>query len=172
MLMTTAVKRMGENQLGVRGLVIITDLAGATAGHLTLFSLPIMKKLITMIEAWPMRPKAEHVLNMPSFFESMHNMMQSMQKQKMRDRTKVHKVGDMTALHGDIGTEILPAEYGGTNGTLAELTQHWKTAVTANRELLMNVSQFKTDESKRPGKPKSHADLFGIEGSFRKLDID
>ena len=34
----------------VKGLVIISDMEGASANHLTLFNLPVMKKLITMLE--------------------------------------------------------------------------------------------------------------------------
>ena len=66
----------GEEQMVIQGLVIISDLEGASAAHLTLFNLAVMKKLITMLEtAWPMKPKAEHVLNMPKVFESMHNLI-------------------------------------------------------------------------------------------------
>jgi len=171
MVMTTSVQK-SEEQMVIKGLVIISDMAGATAGHLTLFSLPTMKKLLTMLEAWPMQPKAEHILNMPSIFETMHNFFQGSKKKKMQERTVVHKAGDLTKLHEDLGTEILPADYGGSNGTIAELKEYWKTEVNANRVKLMSFNEFKTDESKRPGKPKSHADHFGIEGSFRKLDID
>ena len=77
-----------------------------------------------------MKPKAEHILNMPGFFESMHSIIQvhcisiqdatplvradinpwsisqGMQKEKMRQRTKVHKAGDLSALHEDVGTEV------------------------------------------------------------------
>ena len=31
---------------------------------------------------------------------------------------------------------------------------------------------YKSEENLRQGRPKLHADIFGIEGSFRKLDID
>ena len=93
-----------------------------------------------------MKPKAEHILNMPGFFESMHSIIQvswnsipplmntgqlwfkkcilvmltarenqnsecsygqGMQKEKMRQRTKVHKSGELSALHEDIGTEVV-----------------------------------------------------------------
>jgi len=173
MIMHTAVKKNGEEQMVIKGLVTINDLEGSSASHLTLFNISTIKKLLTMFEtAWPMKPKAEHILNMPSIFESFHNMAQSMMKQKMRDRTHVHKAGDMTALIEELGEEVLPAEYGGSNGTLKELADFWKAEVTANREALMANCEYKTDESKRPGKPKSSADLFGIEGSFRKLEID
>merc|ERR1712181_196046 len=101
--------------------------------------LDIKGKLITMMEtAWPMKPKAEHILNMPGFFESMHSIIQGMQKEKMRQRTRVHRAGDLSAMHDDVGTEILPVEYGGTNGTIAELTAYWKAEVEKERSWLLS----------------------------------
>ena len=41
-----------------------------------------------------------------------------------------------------------------------------------NTDPSLHQTKYKSEENWRRGAPKLHADLFGIEGSFRKLDID
>lgn len=40
------------------------------------------------------------------------------------------------------------------------------------KQFLVQEERFGTDESRRAGKPVTAEDMFGIEGSFRKLDLD
>ena len=49
---------------------------------------------------------------------------------------------------------------------------YWKNRTEESTELLQKLEKFRANESKRPGNPKTTKELFGIEGSFRKLEID
>jgi hypothetical protein len=163
----------GDDQTTICGIVLIQDMAGMTASHALKMNPVVAKKAMTVWQdAYPARPKALHFINMPPVIESVYKMFEGFQKEKMRQRNHVHPKGDLSMMQEDVGLEILPKEYGGTNGTIAELTDYWMKKMEEKRDWLIEQPKFKTDEAKRPGKPKLHSDIFGIEGSFRKLEID
>ncbi|RZC36657.1 CRAL TRIO domain containing protein, partial [Asbolus verrucosus] len=69
-------------------------------------------------------------------------------------------------------TMMLPAEYGGEGGKIDDIVAHWKAKVESYRDWFMEDAQYKTDEKKRPGKPKTTESVFGLDGSFRQLSVD
>jgi hypothetical protein len=50
--------------------------------------------------------------------------------------------------------------------------EKWIQKIEAYNDWYLSDDGFGVDEKKRPGKPKTQEDLFGVEGSFRKLEID
>jgi len=163
----------GDAQASINGVVLIQDMAGMTASHALKMNPVVAKKAMTVWQdAYPTRPKALHFINMPPVIESVYKMFEGFQKEKMKARNHVHPKGDLSKMQEDVGLDILPKEYGGTNGTIAELTDYWVKEMDEKRDWLIEQTKYKTDEAKRPGKPKLHSDIFGIEGSFRKLEID
>ncbi|CAG9567049.1 unnamed protein product [Danaus chrysippus] len=48
---------------------------------------------------------------------------------------------------------------------------YWKAKVESYRDWFLNEEEC-SDESLRPGKPRSSSSLFGVDGSFRQLDVD
>lgn len=79
---------------------------------------------------------------------------------------------DNESLYKEIPKKLLPVEYGGENGTIDDLVKYWEQKVFEYRDYLMEEVKFGTDESKRQAPLKQADALFGVEGSFRKLDVD
>jgi len=171
MMMEAAME--GDSQAQIRGVVLLQDMEGMTTSHALQMTPVVVKKAMTVWqEGYPAQPKALHFLNLPPVMESIYKLFDSFQKEKMRKRNHIHPKGDMTKVIEDLGKEVLPIEYGGTGPSVADLTQYWIQKMEDRREWLMEQTKYKTQEDKRPGKPKLHSDIFGIEGSFRKLEID
>ncbi|XP_064107321.1 alpha-tocopherol transfer protein-like isoform X2 [Macrobrachium nipponense] len=161
-----------DEQASVTACVTVEDCTNFTMQWAALFNLNLMKKMHTLFEeGYPMRPKGLNYINTPAAFDTVFNIFKSFMKEKMKKRIHIHG-SDLESLYKEVPKECLPVEYGGTNGTIEEIKDYWIKRVDARRDWLLEDEKYGVDESKRPGKPKTTVDLFGIEGSFRKLNID
>lgn len=71
----------------VAGVAAIQDLKGVTMAHMTAMTPSLMKQSMTIFQdAMPIRPKIMHHINIPSFFETIYNMMKMFMKEKLKQR--------------------------------------------------------------------------------------
>ncbi|KAK8375019.1 hypothetical protein O3P69_017775 [Scylla paramamosain] len=161
-----------DEQSSVTGYVVMSDNACLSVPHVVALK-PTLARKVTVLwqDGYPMRPKGLNYINTPAAFDTVFNIFRSFMKEKMKKRVHIHG-SDMESLYKQVPREMLPVEYGGTNGTVEEIKNYWLQRLDARRDWLLEDEKYCVDESKRPGKPKTSAELFGIEGSFRKLDVD
>ncbi|KAB7502485.1 Alpha-tocopherol transfer protein-like [Armadillidium nasatum] len=159
-------------QQSVIGVAVLLDFQDFTPNYLLQTTPFLLKKIFTVWqEAYPMRLKAFHYINTPPAFQVILNLAKATLKEKLKQRLYVH-ANYMESLFSHIAKNNLPKEYGGDNGNLKEITENWHKKVNEKRNWLLEDEKYIVDESKRSGKPRTSSDLFGIEGSFRKLNID
>ena len=79
---------------------------------------------------------------------------------------------DLNSLYQHVPQKYLPVEYGGENGTIDQIIEDACNRILENREYFLEESKYGTDEKLRPGKPIDFDTIFGVEGSFRQLNVD
>ncbi|CAB3231191.1 unnamed protein product [Arctia plantaginis] len=162
-----------DDHMTVSGIESIGDMEGLSLGHFLQMTPVVIKKLVAAgQDAAPLRIKGTHYLNTPAGFEKVYNLMKSFLNEKNRNRLYIYNNKNYDAMYKYIPKEILPAEYGGNGGSIEEIIDYWRSKVKEYSAWLEEDFKYKTDESKRPGKPKTAEDMFGVEGSFRQLEFD
>ncbi|KAK6620637.1 hypothetical protein RUM43_010932 [Polyplax serrata] len=164
--------RLLEETTGVGGDIYILDAAVATPAHFAKFTPTLIKKfLVCAQEGYPVKLKEVHVVNVSPLVDTIVNFVKPFLKEKIRNRIFFHTNG-YESLYKYVPKEILPEEYGGFAGPTAAINEQWMKKMETYKDWFQEQETVKADESKRPGKPKTHDDLFGVEGSFKKLVID
>ncbi|XP_013105399.1 alpha-tocopherol transfer protein-like isoform X2 [Stomoxys calcitrans] len=156
----------------INGIVFIGDFEKATLAHFFQVTPSLSKKMTVFAEeAIPLRPKASHFVNTPMGFETIFNIIKPMLSAKQQSRLFVHG-NKMDSLIQQVPLKYLPKEYGGENGSLDEISKEWEQKLDKYREYFKKNAEYGTDEKLRPGKAIDFNSIFGIDGSFRKLDVD
>ena len=78
----------------------------------------------------------------------------------------------LDSLHKYIPQEYLPKDYGGHNGTLQDAIDEWEKRLLEHKEFFEEDVQYKVNEKARIGSRMNLESVFGLEGSFRKLEVD
>lgn len=86
---------------------------------------------------------------------------------------QLHIHTTLDTLEKFIPLDILPNESGGKSGHLLAYYDERKKILKEYRDWFAHDEVHgRVQESLRPGKSKNASDIFGVEGSFKKLDID
>ncbi|KAF2906065.1 hypothetical protein ILUMI_00109 [Ignelater luminosus] len=157
----------------IAGQEAFGDLKGLTVSHAVQVTPSVCKKLVMCVQnSYPTRPKRLIFTNVPSVAERLFHMVKALLKEKIRNRVHVYSEDKLTDLYQVLPQSVLPKEYGGEGDSIAELTVHWKKKVESYKEWFLEDEKYGSNEKLRPGRSYTSAELFGIEGSFRKLMID
>lgn len=109
--------RLKEEIHGVAGDIYILDASVATPAHFAKFTPTIIKKFLVCIqEAYPVKLKQVHVVNISPLVDTIINFVKPFLKEKIRNRIFTHS--NLEAIYEYIPKEILPIEYGGNAGSI------------------------------------------------------
>ncbi|XP_028047811.1 retinol-binding protein pinta isoform X4 [Monomorium pharaonis] len=129
----------------VYGCALFIDVANPTIRHVGQLRPYIIKNIV---HAWqgcyPIRIQSISMINAPEYVEIVLKIFRSFMTEKMRNRLHVYTQNMMHNCFKDIPDNILPVEYGGTNGTLQELIGYWKKLVEENRDWITENENDRT----------------------------
>ncbi|XP_069698945.1 alpha-tocopherol transfer protein-like isoform X1 [Periplaneta americana] len=168
-LMTTEV-RMCEDYCFTD--ILIVDMENFTLGHNSKMKFTSVKKgEVCFMKAFSTRMKALHIINAPSYAEVFLAITKAVFSSKLTSRIFVHGK-DLTNFSKQVPRMCLPDDLGGTGGSLQENWDLWLKKVDSYHDWFLQHDNFKSDESKRQGGHFDSGELFGFDGSFRRLNVD
>uniref|UniRef100_A0A1Y1KR22 CRAL-TRIO domain-containing protein n=1 Tax=Photinus pyralis TaxID=7054 RepID=A0A1Y1KR22_PHOPY len=168
-LMTFEILMIEDDNFIISGSKVLEDHKELSLKHIQMVTPTVIKDALTFLKsAYPVKANSFHIINAPDLFAKAFDLVKPFISEKTVKKVYVHTDESFDEV---IPSSILPMDYGGTGGKITDLIVEWKLKVESYRDWFMQDYEFRSDESKRAKKPIPDG-LFGLDGSFRNLDID
>lgn len=79
---------------------------------------------------------------------------------------------NLKSLYQHVPQIYLPLEYGGQNGSIPDIIQQGVAKFLEYENYFQEDAEYGSNEKLRVGKLHNYDDIFGNEGSFRRLNVD
>ncbi|XP_049878965.1 clavesin-1-like [Pectinophora gossypiella] len=155
------------------GFIILYDLKSLTLGHMAKFDLSNVSQYLYYLQnGLPANLRGVHYLNAPAYMDRFMTIIRPFLKASLMQLIHIHQAG-ATTLDSFFPIEKLPKESGGQFKGCQELKDEMIAKLHAAQPFFDEETKKRVTESLRPGKPKTITDIFGgVEGSFKKLEVD
>ncbi|KAK9884163.1 hypothetical protein WA026_005114 [Henosepilachna vigintioctopunctata] len=154
------------------GVLCCCDMKGVSFSHLPRIGLTTVKNFLTYLqECMPIRLKAIHFFNVTAVMDAVLKIIKPFMKKEIVEMIHLHQtVEDLSKV---VPLEFISSDFGGGYKPIDVLHDEMKILLRENENFLIYQEKQVIDESKRVGKSKnSSSDLYGVEGSFKKLELD
>ncbi|XP_049785544.1 alpha-tocopherol transfer protein-like [Schistocerca cancellata] len=154
------------------GYIFLIDLQNVSTGHLSKLTVRDVRALeLISRTAYAKRIRAIHFLNAPKIMNMVMSIVKPALPEKLQKRIVIHEPGSHT-LFEYLPKNVVPDEMGGTAGPVAGIMDGIYDELVKRRAWFLEEDKYVADESKRPKDNGYSYDLFGVDGSFKKLQVD
>ncbi|KAL4149899.1 hypothetical protein QTP88_003750 [Uroleucon formosanum] len=154
----------------------VMDMTGFSMGHLTkLTNLTLMKKCMTYVQmALPMRLTAIHFINAPPLANQLMMFLKPIMHKDLYSMISIHPVSDMDSVYKFIPKKYFSSDMGGEAPSFEARKEESQKRFKSYQIFFDNDEKFnRIDESKRIDKNNRFISTnYGLEGSFKKLELD
>ncbi|XP_017473577.1 PREDICTED: alpha-tocopherol transfer protein-like [Rhagoletis zephyria] len=162
---------VATDEFVIGGYMEIVNVDKLGVGAMSKVDPVLAKQLTTYCEKGSaIRIKGIHVINVPKEGLAAINIIRNLFPVSLKERFFVHR--NVKELCKHIPKEYLPIEYGGTNGCLVDLAKYYEKLLVDFNSYFEDNDNYGVDENLRTGKIVNMNSIFGLEGSFRKLEFD
>ncbi|XP_044754741.1 retinol-binding protein pinta-like [Coccinella septempunctata] len=149
-LMVLDVAVMEEELAQIYGVIAIIDMVNVGFSHLMQMSPSLIRNLVNAWQNFHCRPQRIEFVNAPPYVNVVLDVFKNFMSAKLKQRTHVCHDG-FSSVAKFVDEDILPIEYGGSNGTLEDLGRYWSEKLISYSEWFAEDEKYKAENEVKTG---------------------